>query len=102
VFAFDAVTGASRWTTDVHGLAWGTPALDGDQLILGTRGESGPLGHKGHVLALDRATGTVRWRHALRARDSDATYGVAGSARVTEGRAFVATVDGEVLAFATR
>ncbi len=102
VFAFDAINGTSHWTTDVHGLAWGTPALDGDQLIVATRFESGPLGHRGEVLALDRATGAVRWHHPLQGRSDDATYGVAGSAVLAAGRAIVATVDGEVLAFATR
>jgi outer membrane protein assembly factor BamB len=104
VFAFDAITGKSHWTRDVHGFAWGTPALDGDRLFLGTRREPGPIAHRSHALALDRATGKVLWRHPIDGANAQGQQGVAGSAAVARSarRVILVTVDGRVLAFDTR
>lgn len=104
VFAVDAFTGKSAWTADVHGYAWGTPALDGDRLYVGTRGEAGPIPHRAHALALDRATGKVLWQHSITGSNAQAPQGIAGSAVVVRSasRVVMAAVDGRVRAFDTR
>ena len=102
IFAFDAVTGRSHWTTDVHGFAWGAPVVDGDRLFIGTRSEPGPIAHRANAMALDRTTGNVLWRHPVEAGGANTPRGFAGGAAVAQGRVVLAAVDGRVFAFDTR
>jgi outer membrane protein assembly factor BamB len=100
VFACDAETGRPVWTSDVHGWAWGQPAVTGQRVYVGTASQVGyPAQHAGGVLALDRATGAAVWRHAAAAPDSGA-YGFPGSPALGGGHVFVTGLDGVVRAFA--
>lgn len=99
VYAFDASTGTRRWSADVFGWSWGQPAVSRDRVYVGTSSQVGYLAqHAGGVMALDRSTGKVAWRHAAAAPDSGA-YGFPGSPALGGDRVFVAGLDGRVRAF---
>jgi outer membrane protein assembly factor BamB len=99
VFAVDARTGAPRWTTDVHGWAWGQCAVTRDRVYAGTSGQVGyPVPHHGGLLALDRRTGAVAWHFATTPPDSGA-FGFPGSPAVGMGLVFASGLDGRVYAF---
>jgi outer membrane protein assembly factor BamB len=99
LFAVDAQTGKRVWTADVFGWAWGQPAVSKTLVYTGTSSQVGYIAkHGGALLALDRASGTVVWRHALAAPDSGA-YGIPGSPALGEGRVYAGALDGKVYAF---
>jgi outer membrane protein assembly factor BamB len=102
LFAFDTSNGTPVWNADVHGYAWGTPVLDGARIYIGTRGEAAAIAHRGHALALDRASGRVIWRYPFPAADPTTPHGYAGSGALLGGRLYLAAVDGRVHAFDTR
>jgi outer membrane protein assembly factor BamB len=55
-----------------------------------------------HALALDRATGAVRWRYPLKSPDGaprGATWGIDASPIVLGPRVFFGSLDGSVFAF---
>ena len=100
VYAFDARTGARRWAADVHGWAWGQPAVTAARVYSGVSGQVGyPVPHGGGLLALDRTTGEVVWRYGATAPAAGA-FGFPGSVAVGEGLAFATGLDGRVYAFA--
>jgi outer membrane protein assembly factor BamB len=99
LFAFDALDGQPVWATDVHGYAWGTPALDRGRIFIGTRGEVAAIEHRAHALALDRTSGKVLWRYPFPAPEPKVHHGFAGSAAVAGGRVFLASLDGRLHAF---
>jgi outer membrane protein assembly factor BamB len=99
VYAFDARSGERRWKADVHGWAWGQPAVTERRVYAGTATQPGYLaGHKAMVVALDRATGRPAW-HYLAEATAKGAYGFPGSPAVGEGRVFVTGLDGKVYAF---
>jgi outer membrane protein assembly factor BamB len=99
VYAFDARTGEQRWKTDVHGWAWGQPAVTDARVYAGTASQKGYLaGHEGYVVALDRATGRPVW-HYVAEPAAAGPYGFPGSPAVGEGLVFAAGLDGRVYAF---
>jgi len=98
-YAIDPADGRRRWEADVHGWAWGQPAVTDSSVYVGASSQVGyPADHQGGLFALDRADGSVRWRYATAAPDSGA-YGVPGSPAVGGGHVFATTLDGRVLAF---
>lgn len=98
VFAFDAATGARRWATDVHGWAWGQPAVTASRVYVGTSGQVGyPVPHAGSVIALDRVTGRPAWRYAAAPPGSGA-FGFPGSPAVGAGLVFAGGLDGRLVA----
>ncbi len=99
VYAFDARTGERRWKTDVFGWAWGQPAVTDARVYAGTASQKGYLaGHKGLVVAMDRATGRPAW-HYVAEPAATGSYGFPGSPAVGEGLVFVTGLDGKVYAF---
>ena len=99
VQAFDARTGERRWKTDVYGWAWGQPAVTGSRVYAGTASQKGYLaGHRGLVVAMDRATGRTVWYYAAEPASSG-SYGFPGSPAVGEGLVFATGLDGRVYAF---
>jgi hypothetical protein len=99
-FAFDTRSGRRLWKADVHGWAWGQPAVTDDRAFVGTaalRGYQNDV-HRGGVVALDRATGRAVWRYALEP-PTEGAWGFPGSPAVSAGHVFVTGVDGRVLAF---
>ena len=55
--------------------------------------------HTAAVVALARADGAVRWRHALPSAPGAQRTGVLGSPVLAAGHVIVATVDGTLLAW---
>jgi outer membrane protein assembly factor BamB len=101
VFAFDASTGRRIWKTDVHGWAWGQPAVTADRVFVQTAGLRGYSGdaRRGGVMALERETGQAVWRYAAEPPEEGA-WGFPGSPAVGAGHVFVTGIDGRVLSFA--
>jgi outer membrane protein assembly factor BamB len=99
VYAFDARTGERRWKTDVYGWAWGQPAVTDARVYAGTASQKGYLaGHRGLVVAMDRATGRPAWHYAAEPA-ATGSYGFPGSPAVGAGLVFVTGLDGKVYAF---
>jgi len=99
VYAFEARTGKRRWKTDVYGWAWGQPAVTDARVYAGTASQKDYLaGHKGLVVALDRATGRPAWYYAAEPA-ATGSYGFPGSPAVGGGLVFVTGLDGKVYSF---
>jgi outer membrane protein assembly factor BamB len=99
VYAFDVRTGERRWKTDVYGWAWGQPAVTDARVYAGTASQKDYLaGHRGLVVAMDRATGRPVW-HYVAEPAATGSYGFPGSPAVGAGLVFVTGLDGRVYAF---
>jgi len=95
-----AATGSPRWTTDVLGWTWGTPAVTADTVFAGAAGARNyPIAQEGGMVALDRRTGAPRWRMKLPAADGRFVAGVAGSPVVAGGLVLFADQAGRLYAF---
>ena len=100
-YAVESGSGKRLWEADVHGWAWGQPAVTDDRVFVGTaalRGYQNDV-HRGGVVAIDRATGQAVWRYALEPLP-EGVWGFPGSPAVGAGHVFVTGLDGRVLAFA--
>ncbi|MCC6408499.1 MAG: PQQ-binding-like beta-propeller repeat protein, partial [Planctomycetes bacterium] len=98
--AYEARTGKVRWSTDVHGWAWGQPAVGAERVYVGTSGQGGYLApQQGGLIAVERASGRPVWRFASTA-SQDGTDGFPGSPALSGGRVFASSLDGSVFAFA--
>lgn len=99
VSATDATTGETHWATVVHGLTWGTPVVTADTVYAGTSAQRGAiLPHEGGIVALERRTGTIRWRLPLPRKTEADRAGIIGSLAHSGDRLIAATFDGEVIA----
>jgi outer membrane protein assembly factor BamB len=99
VQALDVGTGRPRWQTDVHGWAWGQPAVGDTRVYVATASQVGyPSGHGAGVLALDRESGRVVWRYES-APAATGAFGFPGSPALGRGHVFVAGLDGRLYAF---
>jgi outer membrane protein assembly factor BamB len=99
VTALDPVSGRVQWSTVVGGLTWGTPLVTTDTVYAGTSAQRDALiAHQGGIVALDRARGTIKWRHRLPLAPSAARAGVLGSLVRAGDRVIAAAFDGTVLA----
>lgn len=102
VSAIEPETGRVRWATDVGGLSWGTPVVNEEVVYAATAGqtiEGTVIQHRGGIVALDRATGTVRWRYARAAQAGNDFAGFAGSLLLAGDKVVGASVDGALIAF---
>lgn len=107
LYAFDLADGAPRWKSPVPGFAWQRPAVNEGLVIAGTVGQGAyPGSRAGSLIALDRATGALRWIHVdppagEHARANE--YWGFGAAPVVAGKVvYAADLDGKVFAFETR
>lgn len=99
VQALDARTGVPRWRADVRGWAWGQPAVTEAGVYVGISSQVGYAPHhQVGLLALDRATGRVQWRHSL-PPPAKGVYGIPGSPALGDGLVIAAGLDGNVRAF---
>jgi outer membrane protein assembly factor BamB len=102
VSAFDPSNGKERWSTDVRGLSWGSPVVTTDSVYAGTAGqeiEGTVIKHQGGIVALDRATGSVRWRYGAPVVPGAKFNGFVGSLVTTGDKVIGADVNGTMIAF---
>jgi outer membrane protein assembly factor BamB len=105
VTAFEAATGRPRWSTDVRGMTWGTPLVTDKTVYAATAAQNFPgtvIDHQGGIVALDRATGKIRWRYAAPPPAENSLGGFAGSLALDQGRLIGARFDGTLIALPAR
>ncbi len=102
VTALDPKTGRARWATPVHGMNWGTPLLTDEGVFTGTVSqniEGTAIAHVGGIVALDRATGSVKWQVLAALPPKGGFGGYAGSLALAANKIIAAGLDGELVAF---
>ena len=104
VYAINLADGALRWKTGVPGWSWQRTAVTDSLVIAGTAG-AGPFpgSRVGSLVALDRATGAIRWiyldppsEEAVKAKKG---WGFGASPVVADGVVYAADLNGKVYAF---
>jgi outer membrane protein assembly factor BamB len=64
IYAVNVADGSVRWKTSVPGWSWQRTAVNDSLVVAGTAGAGEyPGSRSGSLVALDRATGAVRWIH---------------------------------------
>ena len=104
ISALDPADGRRRWATDVLGLTWGTPVIEGDIAYAAAAGqhlEGTVIHHQGGIVALDRRTGAVAWRYAAPVPPGAEMSGFAGSLVLAGRHVIGAALDGTLIAFQT-
>jgi hypothetical protein len=100
VSEFDPKTGRPHWATSVGGMTWGTPAVGSDTVFAGVTCQKGALiPHKGGIVALDRKTGALKWRHPMTFPNEQMPFGgVAGFLVLDGDKVIAAGFDGNLIA----
>jgi len=101
VTVLDPATGHVRWATPVHGMNWGTPLVTADAVFTGTASQNIPgtaIAHTGGIMALDRATGAVRWQLLAPPAPETGFGGYAGSLALAGDLVIAAGFDGGLIA----
>lgn len=101
VSAIDPATGRAKWQTPVHGMNWGTPLVTGDAVFTGTAAQNIPgtlIPHVGGIVALDRATGAVKWQLLAAPAPENGFGGYAGSLALAGDTIIAAGFDGRLIA----
>jgi len=82
VYGIDPYDGAVRWTVQLPGSIWASPAVAGDMVFVGDK--------SGEIVALDGATGETLWRHQV-------TEVIRSSPVVVNGYVVVGTLTGKIV-----
>lgn len=104
VYARDLADGALRWKTAVPGYAWQRPAIDKEWLVAATVGGGAfPGPRAGSLVAMDRATGSIRWIY-LEPPSEDTVkqhrdWGFGAAPVIAGGVVYAADLAGKVHAF---
>jgi outer membrane protein assembly factor BamB len=104
VYAINLADGSLRWKTAVPGWSWQRTAVTDDLVIAGTAGVGAfPGSRSGSLLALDRASGAIRWMYLeppseeiVKARKG---WGFGASPVIAHGVVYAADLNGKVYAF---
>ncbi len=100
ISAIEPATGQARWATDVRGITWGTPVVTEDTVFAGTSAQNpAAIHHEGGIIALDRRTGAVKWRHFIPLPASVERAGYIGSLVLADGKIIGAAFDGTLTAY---
>jgi outer membrane protein assembly factor BamB len=104
VYAIDLANGSLRWKTAVPGWSWQRTAVSGKLVIAGTAGAGQyPGSRAGSLVALERATGAIRWIHLEPPTEKQLEvkkgWGFAASPVIADGRVYAADLTGRVYAF---
>ena len=83
VMAFDAQTGATRWSVNIDLVLTGGPGTNGKIVVLGTE--------NGEISALDASTGSIIWETRVSSE-------VLAPPRLAEGVIIIRSVDGKLSA----
>lgn len=101
VSAIDPATGRAKWQTPVHGMNWGSPLVTDDTVFTGTAAQNIPgtlIPHVGGIIALDRATGAVKWQLLAPPAPENGFGGYAGSLALAGDKVIAAGFDGQLIA----
>jgi outer membrane protein assembly factor BamB len=104
VYAINLADGSLRWKTTVPGWSWQRTAVSDDLVIAGTAGAGAfPGSRAGSLIALDRATGAIRWiqldppsKEIVEAKE---VWGFGASPAIADGLVYAADLNGKVYAF---
>lgn len=104
VYAINLADGALRWKTAVPGYSWQRTAVDEKWLVAGTVGAGAfPGSRAGSLVALDRATGAIRWVHldppSAETAKAYKSWGFGASPVIADGVVYAADLQGKVFAF---
>jgi outer membrane protein assembly factor BamB len=104
VYARNLSDGALRWKTAVPGWSWQRPAVNDELVIAGTAGAGAfPASRNGSLLALDRASGAIRWIYLDPPSEeivkASKGWGFGASPVIAEGVVFAADLNGKAYAF---
>lgn len=104
VYAINVADGSLRWRTAVPGWAWARTAVDGDLVVAGTVGVGAYPGMRsGSLVAIDRATGAIRWLYleppGKDIAEKKKDWGFGASAVIADGVVYAVDLNGRVYAF---
>ncbi len=101
VSAIDPATGRAIWQTPVHGMNWGSPLVTDNAVFTGTVAQNLPgtlIAHTGGIVALDRATGAVKWQLLAAPAPENGFGGYAGTLALADDKVIAAGFDGKLIA----
>jgi outer membrane protein assembly factor BamB len=99
--ALNTKTGDALWETRVPGWSWGRPSVTATSVFEGTVGTTGYIGGRtGAFLAVERASGEIRWLLEEQSEE-EGQYGFAASSVATDELVYAADLAGRVYAFRT-
>jgi len=104
VYAIDSRSGGLRWKTAVPGWAWPRTAVNERFVVAGVSGSGAYPGFRaGALVALDRASGAVRWMHieppSQAAGESKQYWGYVSAPLIAGKTVYAADLAGRVSAF---
>jgi outer membrane protein assembly factor BamB len=104
VYAINLADGSLRWKAAVPGWSWQRTAVSDDLVIAGTAGAGAfPGPRAGSLVALDRATGGIRWIQldlpAKEIVEAKKSWGFGASPVISDGLVYAADLNGKVFAF---
>jgi outer membrane protein assembly factor BamB len=107
VYAIDLADGTVRWKTAVPGWSWQRTAVSDELVVAGTAGAGAfPGARNGSLVALDRASGAIRWIFLEPPSEEIAKagkgWGFGASPVIAGDTVYAADLNGKVHAFALK
>lgn len=102
VAAYDPKNGFVRWRTDVFGFAWARPAVTEATVYAGVAGMNpyeNNIRQRGSFVALDRATGKLKWRWPIPENLGMLLTGFVSGPALSRDLAVIGSADGTLYAF---